>query len=94
MKVSPEEVAKIATLARLHIAEDKLSAFAAQFNDILNYMDLLGQADTDGVAPLYSPVEATARLREDVAQSHYTREELLQSAPESDGSHFIVPKIV
>lgn len=94
MKISPEQVAKIATLARLRIAEDTLGAFAGQFNDILDYMDLLGQADTEGVEPLYSPVDATARMREDKAESRYEREELLAGAPETDGSHFIVPKIV
>lgn len=94
MKVSPEEVARIAALARLRIEDGKLPAFAGQFNDILDYMDLLGQADTEGVEPLYSPVEAPARLREDAAESEYSREEVLAGAPESDGSHFIVPKIV
>ncbi len=94
MKVSPEQVAKIATLARLRIDEDKLDAFAGQFNDILDYMDLLGQAETEGVEPLYSPVDAAARLREDKAESRYSREDLLAGAPSTDGSHFIVPKIV
>lgn len=94
MKVSPEEVAKIATLARLRIGDDKLEAFAGQFNDILDYMDLLGQADTEGVEPLYSPVDPTPRMRKDEAKSEYTRDELLAGAPESDGSYFVVPKIV
>ncbi|WP_028587322.1 Asp-tRNA(Asn)/Glu-tRNA(Gln) amidotransferase subunit GatC [Desulfocurvus vexinensis] len=94
MKVSPQEVARIAALARLGIDQDRLDAFAAQFNDILDYMALLGQVDTTGVEPLYSPVDGPTRLREDKAESRYSREEILASAPETDGAHFVVPKIV
>jgi len=94
MKISPQEVARIAALARLGIDQDSLEPFAAQFNEILDYMDLLGQADTTGVEPLYSPVDGPARLREDVATGGYSREELLASAPQTDGVHFVVPKIV
>jgi len=94
MKFSPQDVAKVAKLARLSLSEDKLATFAGQFSDIVGYMDLLGRADTEGVEPLYSPVEHTARLREDAARKRFERDEVLSNAPETDGSFFIVPKIV
>lgn len=94
MKISPEEVAKVAGLARLDLDQDKLELFAGQLGDILAYMDKLGELDTDAVEPLYSPVQHTTVLRRDEVRKDYAREEILANAPEQDGQFFIVPKIV
>ncbi len=94
MTFSPEDVARIAKLARLSLSDDKLAAFAGQFNDILGYMEELGQADTAGVEPLYGPVEKASALREDEVRKDFDRAEILANAPRTDGTFFIVPKIV
>jgi aspartyl-tRNA(Asn)/glutamyl-tRNA(Gln) amidotransferase subunit C len=94
MKISPEEVAKVASLSRLDLPEDKLELFAGQLGDILAYMDKLGELDTDEVDPLYSPVKHTTVLRKDEVRKDYRREEILANAPEQDGQFFIVPRIV
>ncbi|MGE4423394.1 MAG: Asp-tRNA(Asn)/Glu-tRNA(Gln) amidotransferase subunit GatC [Pseudodesulfovibrio sp.] len=94
MKISPEEVAKVASLSRLDLPEDKLELFAGQLGDILAYMDKLGELDTDEVEPLYSPVKHTTVLRRDEVRKDYRREEILANAPEQDGQFFIVPRIV
>ncbi|WP_207264350.1 Asp-tRNA(Asn)/Glu-tRNA(Gln) amidotransferase subunit GatC [Desulfovibrio sp. Huiquan2017] len=94
MKISPEEVAKVAKLSRLDLPEDKLELFAGQLGDILAYMDKLGELDTDDVAPLYSPVQHTTVLRRDEVRKDYRREEILANAPKQDGQFFIVPRIV
>jgi len=93
-KISTRDAAAIAKLARLDLPEETLERFAGQFNEILGYMELLGQADTEGVAPLYSPVEHSTVFREDEVQHEWSREQILENAPESDGQFFIVPKIV
>ncbi|WFS63617.1 Asp-tRNA(Asn)/Glu-tRNA(Gln) amidotransferase subunit GatC [Pseudodesulfovibrio thermohalotolerans] len=94
MKISPEEVAKVARLSRLDLPEDKLELFAGQLGDILAYMDKLGELDTDAVEPLYSPVKHTTVLRRDEVRKDYKREEILANAPKQDGQFFIVPRIV
>jgi aspartyl-tRNA(Asn)/glutamyl-tRNA(Gln) amidotransferase subunit C len=94
MKFSPDDVAKVAVLARLRLDESRLSTFAGQFSDIVDHMDRLGQVDTEGVEPLYSPVEHLSRLREDAVRKDYERKDVLANAPETDGAFFIVPKIV
>lgn len=94
MKISKEQVATIARLARLDLDDDKLERFAGQFGDILDYMDLLGEVDTTGVDPLYSPAEHGTVLRADEVRTHCTREDLLANAPEADGQFFVVPRIV
>lgn len=94
MKISPEEVAKVAALARLDLAPEKIEEFTGQLGDILDYMDKLGELDTDGVEPMFTPVEQVSVMREDKARKDYTREEILSNAPETDGQFFIVPRIV
>ncbi len=94
MKISPEEVAKVAMLSRLDLPQEKLELFAGQLGDILDYMDKLGELNTDDVEPMYSPVSHTTVLRKDEVRKDYSREEVLSNAPEQDGSFFIVPRIV
>ncbi|BBD07159.1 Asp-tRNA(Asn)/Glu-tRNA(Gln) amidotransferase subunit GatC [Desulfovibrio ferrophilus] len=94
MSITRDDVTKIAKLARLDLPEEKLDTFAAQMGDILAYMDELSQVDTDGVEPLYTPVEHVTRMRTDEVRKDFEREDILGNAPQSDGSHFIVPKIV
>ena len=94
MKINPQEAARIAALARLSLDEEKCELFAGQFEDILGYMDKLGELDTTGVEPLYSPVTHDTPFREDEPIKRFTREEILSNAPEDDGQFFIVPKIV
>ncbi|THB64459.1 MAG: Asp-tRNA(Asn)/Glu-tRNA(Gln) amidotransferase subunit GatC [Desulfovibrio sp.] len=90
-----EDAAAIAKLARLDLDQDVLARFAGQFNAILGYMDKLSELDTSGVEPMYSPSEHATVFREDRADNdRFSRDDVLSNAPESDGSFFIVPKIV
>jgi len=94
MKISPEEVAKVARLARLDLPKDKLELFAGQLGDILGHMDKLATLDTADVEPMYSPVEHTTVLRDDEPCKEHGRDEVLGNAPRQDGQFFIVPRIV
>ena len=94
MKIRPDEVAKVAKLARLRLDNDKIERFAGQMDGILAYMETLGTVDTAGVEPLYSPVGHDAPLRDDVAVKTCRRDDILANAPATDGQFFIVPKIV
>lgn len=94
MHITPSDVYKIATLARLEINESQADVFAAQMDTILAYMDTLNELDTSAIEPMYSPVNHATVLREDETTQHYSRKQILENAPEEDGSYFIVPKIV
>lgn len=94
VKITVADATKIAKLARLELDDAKLQRFADQCNDILDYMEKLGELDTSKVEPLYSPSEHGTVYREDVALARCTRDDILANAPESDGRFFIVPKIV
>ena len=94
MKISPEEVAKVAKLSRLELSQDKIGQYAEQLDGILGYMDKLAELDTRSVEPMYTPVDHVSVMRDDVARKDYAREDILKNAPETDGAFFIVPRIV
>jgi aspartyl-tRNA(Asn)/glutamyl-tRNA(Gln) amidotransferase subunit C len=94
MKISSEEVAKVARLARLDLTQEKTEQYAAQLGDILGYMDKLAELDTASVEPMYTPVDQVSVMRDDVVKKDYAREDILKNAPETDGAFFIVPRIV
>jgi aspartyl-tRNA(Asn)/glutamyl-tRNA(Gln) amidotransferase subunit C len=94
MKLSTEEVARVARLARLDLSEEKTEIFAGQLHNILSYMDKLNEIDTSNVEPMFSPVEHTTVLRKDVVVKEHTRDDILSNAPDTDGQYFVVPRIV
>lgn len=94
MKISPDKARTIATLARLDISPEKAAVLAGQMDGILAYMDKLNELDTSGVEPMYTPLDQPGPLREDQCRSSFSRARILEGAPETDGEHFIVPRIV
>lgn len=94
MKISPEEVAKVAKLARLDLSQEKIGQYAEQLDGILGYMDKLAELDTADVEPMYTPVDQVSVMRDDVARKDFAREDILKNAPQTDGAFFIVPRIV
>ncbi|MDR2696601.1 MAG: Asp-tRNA(Asn)/Glu-tRNA(Gln) amidotransferase subunit GatC [Deltaproteobacteria bacterium] len=94
MSISQETVARMAELSKLELDEATRDRFARQFSDILRYMDELNAVDTQGVEALYRPVQHSAAPRPDLARASLDRETLLACAPEQDGQHFVVPRIV
>jgi aspartyl-tRNA(Asn)/glutamyl-tRNA(Gln) amidotransferase subunit C len=62
---------------------------------IVEYMDILNQADTAGVAPLFSPLSLTAAPRQDIPlEEAFSREQILANAPEQEKGMFAVPKVL
>ena len=94
MSISRKEVAHMAALAKLALDEATQERFTRQFSDILRYMDELNAVDTRGVEALYRPVQHSATMRPDLVAASLDREKLLACAPEQDGQHFVVPRIV
>ncbi|MDL2285150.1 Asp-tRNA(Asn)/Glu-tRNA(Gln) amidotransferase subunit GatC [Desulfovibrio sp. OttesenSCG-928-F07] len=102
MPVSKQTVIHTSRLARLDLAagmtgadaEAKISEFSAQMDAIVGYMDILSEADTTGVEPMFSPMALTAPPRADEKNQDYNREQVLENAPEQDNGFFIVPRIL
>ena len=94
MKVSAEEVKKIALLSRLEIKEDRVEAVQQQLSDILSYMELREQADISEVEPTAHAVSMSNVMRDDAPQESLPNEDALQNAPEAEGGYFKVPKVI
>ena len=91
-----EDVAKIAELSRLDIEPEKLESVAANFSEILEYINRLNQVDTSGVDPVY---HATAVLEDVMAEDRQDPpsillEEVMGSAPKTKENQFRVPKVI
>lgn len=94
MKVSAEEIKKIALLSRLEVQDEDLESVGKQLNDILTYMELIGQVDISDVEPTAHAVSMFNVMREDVPQPSMSNEDALQNAPEQEDGYFKVPKVI
>lgn len=94
MKISAEEIKKIALLSRLEVRDDQMEMVGKQLNDILSYMDLLSQVDVTGVKPTAHAVSMSNVMRDDVPQPSIANEKALQNAPEQEDGYFVVPKVI
>lgn len=94
MKITKDEVAHVAHLARLTFPEEEMERFTAQLNNILLYMEKLNTVPTQGVEPMTHALGLTNAFREDGVQGSLTQEESLSMAPEARGSFFAVPRVI
>ena len=92
--LSPDEVAKVAALARLRLSEGELRSYAAQLGRLVDYVAILGDADTEGVEPMAHAADVRNVFREDEARPSLPREAALANAPKADGRCFLVPQIL
>ena len=84
----------MADLARLRLTAEETAAFQAQLEDILGYVRLLNEADTEGVEPEAHPVPMVIVLREDVPGESLPVETVLANAPAEREGQFLVPQIL
>ncbi|WP_437191601.1 Asp-tRNA(Asn)/Glu-tRNA(Gln) amidotransferase subunit GatC [Planctomicrobium sp. SH527] len=94
MKLTLSDVQKVARLSRLKLAEDEQARYVEQIGQILNYVELLNEVDTDGVEPMAHSAELTNVFRADVPTPSLDRQAALSNAPKSDGKYFLVPQIL
>ena len=94
MKITRDEVLHVARLARLELGDDAVEQFAGQLADILDYVEILGQADTRDVEPTSHVLDLTNALRPDVLGEQLDRRRALANAPDKTSDSFLVPKVV
>ena len=94
MKIKPEEIRHVATLARLELSEKEETSMASQLDKILAYVDKLGELNTDGIIPTTHALSISNAFREDRLEESLPREEALKNGPKQNGEAFVVPKII
>jgi aspartyl-tRNA(Asn)/glutamyl-tRNA(Gln) amidotransferase subunit C len=94
MKITRDEVKRVALLARLELSEDEESRLTEQLDNILHYMEKLGALDTAKVEPLAHAVDIATAFREDRVTNEPQPEPLLANAPDREKNFLKVPKIL
>ena len=99
MSVDRATVAKIASLARIKMDEPALDRMVPEFNNILAWVEQLGEVDTSGVEPMTAVIPQALRLRDDLVDADPLtgggiRDEVLANAPAAEHGFFAVPKVI
>ena len=93
-RITPEDVARTAALARLELDEAAPRAAARELEAILDYVAQLEAVDTDGVEPTAHVIPLQTPMRDDVASGVLAPEAAVMNAPQADGTAFGVPKVL
>ena len=94
MSISKEQIEQVAYLARIQISDAEKSALESKLSSILDMVDELQAADTDGITPMAHPLDATQRLRPDEVTEPNEREKFQKLAPEAESGLYLVPRVV
>lgn len=94
MSLTPEEVRKIAHLARLNLSESDIALYTPQLSRIVDFIEQLNQADTAKVEPLAHPLDISQRLRADVITETDLRAKYQDLAPQVEAGLYLVPKVI
>ncbi len=94
MSIDQEEIQKIAELARIRVADDQIGPLTDRIGEILAMADSLQSVDTDEVAPLSNPLDATQRLRDDTVTEENRRDAYQAIAPATEDGLYLVPKVI
>ncbi len=94
MRLSADDVLHCARLARLRLNPGEIEQFRRELSSILDYMDLLGVIDTQGIEPTVHVHALTNALREDDVGPSMPREEALRNAPCDHDGAFDVPMVI
>lgn len=99
MSVDHATVRKIAALSRIAVTDDQVEAMVPELNNILGWIEQLGEVDTSAVQPMTAVIANTLRLRDDVANADplsggNIRDKVLANAPAAEHGFFGVPKVI
>ena len=94
VKITKEEVKKVAHLARLELNENEINSHANQLEKILEYIKQLEKIDTDSVPSTTRAIEVINVFRKDEKKNSDCKQELLELSPSREDDYFKVPKII
>lgn len=94
MSVDVATVKKVASLARIAIDDAAAARLVPELNNILGWVEQLGEVDTAGVEPMTAVIPNALRLRDDVVTDGGIRPAVLANAPQAEHGFFTVPKVI
>ncbi len=94
MSMDKETVRKVARLSQIEMSEEEMERIAPQLGKIIEWVEQLGEVNTDDVEPLANVVNTELQLREDKVNDGGCTDKVLANAPEEVQGFFVVPKVV
>ena len=94
MSLTPEDVRKIAHLARLNLSEEDSVRYTAQLSNILHFIAKMDETDTNNIEPMAHPFDAGQRLRPDNVTEPNLREKYQSIAPQVEAGLYLVPRVI
>lgn len=98
MKLSRDDVLKLARLSRLRLTEEEIEKYQTELSAILDYVAQLEKVNVDGLEPTYQVSGLTSEdpnaTREDELTEQVSQAELLKNVPDKDGKHIKVKRMV
>jgi aspartyl-tRNA(Asn)/glutamyl-tRNA(Gln) amidotransferase subunit C len=95
MSLTRQDVEKIAHLARLSITAQEMPVYVNSLSSIVDFVDELSRADTEGVLPMAHPLDGQhQRMRADTVSESDNREKYQQNAPAVAAGLYVVPRVI
>jgi len=94
MALNRTDVEKIAHLARLAVSEEEAEVLRGELSGILDLVEQLSAANTQGVVPMAHPLDMHQRLRADEVTEGNRRDDYQAVAPETQDGLYLVPKVI
>src|SRR5262245_41515218 len=92
-QIDEKLVKEIASLARLDLTEEEMRMFVSQFKDILDYVSILNEVDTENIPPAYLSSANKSVTREDEVEESLPTKEFLANAPQSKDDYVLIPRV-
>jgi len=93
-QISRDDVARLATMSSLQLADDEMDALATDIERILGYVEQLNELDVEGVEPTYQVNQPQNVWRNDEPMASLSSESLLAVAPDQSNNQIKVPKVL
>ena len=94
MSVDTATVRHIAKLARIAVTDPEVEALVPELNNILGWIEQLGEVDVTGVEPMTAVIPNQLRMRPDEITDGNVRDAVLKNAPVAEHGFFAVPKVI
>ena len=93
IQVDEKLVKEIASLARLDLTNEETEMFVAQFKDILDYVSILNEVDTENIPPAYLSSANKSVTREDEIEESVPTKDFLANVPQSKDDYVVIPRV-
>ncbi len=93
-RISKDDIQNLADMSRIFLNPDDLEALSNDITQLISYLDMLKELDTENVKPTYNVGQLQNVWREDEVGNEIKTEELLQSAEYVVDNQIKVPKVL